>query len=258
MTRRSTRTFNRIIRTSNRRRGGGGAVPVPKTIAGLVLWLKADEGPDQTSGGSAITTWTDQSDEGNDFTQTGTKRPTIETNELNSLPVIRFDGVDDFLEADTQVFDVTKDYTIFAVAKSPNTFDSSAEIIGSMTSSGGVFLAWHSAYSNSIFGSITGSLDAYHSSLSANTWHYLTLTVDSVTGANGPVSLRMDGSLGSNGGPSADKARSANNANTSVGGTTSSSLLLAGDIAEILVYESALSSDDVTTVEDYITDKYGL
>ena len=250
----------RVASTSIRRRlfASIAPIPVPKTITGLVLWLKADEGPDQTSDGSAITTWADQSDEGNDFTQSEpSKKPTIETGELNSLPIIRFDG-DDWLQADTQVFDTAKKYTIFAAAKSPGTFGSSAIILGSMTGSSGVMLAWHGVYENSIFGSITGYLDAYHRDLSADTWHYLTLTVDAVTDTDGPMSLRMDGSLGANGGPSTDKARGANNANTATGGTVSSSSELTGDIAEIVVYDSALSSGDVTTIEDYITDKYNL
>jgi hypothetical protein len=48
--------------------------------------------------GDPITTWQDQSSTGNHVTQaTSTKRPTLKLGVQNGKPVVRFDGVDDFL-----------------------------------------------------------------------------------------------------------------------------------------------------------------
>jgi hypothetical protein len=80
----------------------------PATLTGVLVWLKADAGTFQDS---ALTTpatadaapvggWVDQSGSGNDLLQaTAGLRPTLQTGELDTRPVIRFDGSDDFLEA---------------------------------------------------------------------------------------------------------------------------------------------------------------
>ena len=68
--------------------------PIP--AEGLQLWLKADA--DVTLNGSAVGRWADQSGNGNDAIQADVRRqPLIVRNELNGLPVVRFDGNDDRL-----------------------------------------------------------------------------------------------------------------------------------------------------------------
>ncbi len=87
----------------------------PSDIAGLVLWLKADA-ITGLSDGDPITTWVDQSGEGNDATATGTTRPSYQTNELNGLPVARFDGVSDVMQIGSPLT-LAHPYTIFYVGK---------------------------------------------------------------------------------------------------------------------------------------------
>lgn len=59
------------------------------------LWLKADAGITK-DGSDRVATWADQSGNGFDFTQsTEAAKPIYTENELNGLPVIRFDGSDD-------------------------------------------------------------------------------------------------------------------------------------------------------------------
>lgn len=68
----------------------------PSQISGLKAWYDADTltGSD----GSAISEWLDSSGNGaNMFQSTTTAQPTLQTSELNSRNVVRFDGVDDFL-----------------------------------------------------------------------------------------------------------------------------------------------------------------
>jgi hypothetical protein len=92
-----------------------GAAWTPRSIASLQLWLDAS----QITGlndGDAVTTWADLSGNGNDATQaTGSKKPTYQTNELNGRPVVRFDGVDDWVESPLSF---SSDFlTVFAVVK---------------------------------------------------------------------------------------------------------------------------------------------
>jgi hypothetical protein len=68
----------------------------PDDVSGLIFWLKAD----QITGlidNDPISTWEDQSGNGFDVTQAGADRPTYKTGIINSLPVVRFDGVTEFM-----------------------------------------------------------------------------------------------------------------------------------------------------------------
>jgi hypothetical protein len=72
-------------------------VPIsdPTDISGCVLWLAADDIVG-LSDGDPVSTWVDGSGTG-DATSSGSGRPTYQTNELNGLPIVRFDGVNDYL-----------------------------------------------------------------------------------------------------------------------------------------------------------------
>nr|AUN37501.1 glycoprotein gp2 [uncultured bacterium] len=73
----------------------GGAIAAPTND--LVLWLKADAGVtiDPNNGLGSITTWADQSGNGNDAVQPVTANsPLLRSNILNGLPVARFNVLD--------------------------------------------------------------------------------------------------------------------------------------------------------------------
>lgn len=79
---------------------------LPTHIAGCKLWLRADRGLWQdaarttpaTADGDPIGAWEDLSGNGNHATQsTAAAKPTLKLGVMNGQPVIRFDGVDDWL-----------------------------------------------------------------------------------------------------------------------------------------------------------------
>jgi hypothetical protein len=71
-------------------------VDSPDDIAGLTIWLEADA-IGGLADGDPITTWEDSSAANNDGTQIdGAAKPAYQTNELNGLPIVRFDGSNDF------------------------------------------------------------------------------------------------------------------------------------------------------------------
>lgn len=88
-------------------------LPLP---ANIKLRLMAD-GPVYTTGttqatdNQTISTWKDISGQGKDATE-ATNKPTLQTNELNGKPVVRFDGTNDKLESTNTIFN-----TIMVVAK---------------------------------------------------------------------------------------------------------------------------------------------
>lgn len=87
---------------------------IPSDLGNLSLWLKGDDA--NTAG--PISSWTDQSGNGRNATQaTSGKRPVKVLNTLNGLPVLRFDGTDDELEtASFQTFP-SKRGSLFIVFK---------------------------------------------------------------------------------------------------------------------------------------------
>lgn len=62
----------------------------------LALWLKADAGTNTTTEGGLVTSWEDQSENGNDATGAGTS-PNYTANNINFNPAIEFDGIDEVL-----------------------------------------------------------------------------------------------------------------------------------------------------------------
>jgi hypothetical protein len=89
-----------VMRTGMVRRIHGGVVteePPPFDATGLWSWLKADA-ITGLSDGDPVTTWEDAHTSNHDATQsTSASKPTYKTSILNSLPVLRCDGTDDYL-----------------------------------------------------------------------------------------------------------------------------------------------------------------
>jgi hypothetical protein len=73
----------------------------PRDFSGLVLWLDAEDPSNngtQFPDGTALATWKDKSGKAAVFTQsTGSLQPIYKTNILNGKPIVRFDGVDDYM-----------------------------------------------------------------------------------------------------------------------------------------------------------------
>ncbi len=85
---------------------------------GLRLWLRADLGiaHDESDG---VTRWLDQSGLNQDATQAiGPVRPRRVTNAVNGRPVVRFDGVDDYLEVPPFMGEATAG-ELFVIVKLP-------------------------------------------------------------------------------------------------------------------------------------------
>jgi hypothetical protein len=89
------------------------AAPVPTN---LELWLRADAGV--TSSGGFVSNWADQSGNARDFSQpTVGLQPTVGGDPaFNGLPVITFDGVNDVLANASQIVGGNA-FTVFTVAK---------------------------------------------------------------------------------------------------------------------------------------------
>ena len=235
---------------------GGASVPFsPADVSGLVVWLAADEIVGLNDG-DPVATWSDLSGSGNDATE-ATNQPTYQTNEINGLPVVRFDGTNDKLAiTDNATIDITT-CTIFVVAK--------------VTGVGvqGCFLVNKNYDGSTLPYSLAVRGDAVNTagmaSFSAG-WHSSGITTDVrsdglfhiFAGSHDGATLKyfIDGVLDDSAAWAANFP--SNNQPLYIATYFNDAEFTNGDFAEILVYNSAISGGDFASVQNYLADKYAL
>lgn len=194
---------------------------LPSDIAGLKLWLKADAITGLADGAS-VATWADSSGNGNDATQsTAGSQPLYKTGSVNGLPVVRFDGADDWMS--TPSIAAITDWTVFVVAKNALT-------------------------TNAFFLSAGGDTNSLITDFTAGKWEYF----DTPRTVIGNTSTTLFQVITSAVGGSVVGA-------WYIGRPSSGLVVLwGGDIAEIVAYNSLLSAGQITQVQGYLAAKYGL
>lgn len=223
---------------------------------GQILWLKADE--IAGSDGDSIALWSDASGNGNDATQsTAGFRPKLKTgiNGLNSLNVLRFDGVDDAMNA---TFDMTAapGITIFYAARRNNDVLNGHNIILSSGTATAGPAGWAFTLSN-----IAAVTDAGAGGPAVNIGLG---TMPGVAKGNGYAqSYRSNKTAwtlkGVNNSTTPDTSFPSGTFNAEIGWLDNggAGIHLEGDIAEIIVYPTALSNGDRDTVLSYLRTKWG-
>ncbi len=239
------------------RRIGMQAAEVP--VDGLRLWLRADRG--LLRSGDAVTQWLDQSGNAYHATPTGTlgtpQPPAFVANEVNGHPVVRFNGVNTGLSTPPFPAFPAKRGTMFTVSRVAGPSGTSG--VGYGTIVGSYYAPSGTTFQ---FGSFPGTYGYYDGvgtsnfNVAANppeTWGITTFVRDSDTGFNFyksgiPV---VSGALNNNQ-PSVLPLHIGWCDFISPGGWE----VLNGDIAEVLMYDGALSPEELEQVHTYLADKY--
>lgn len=206
--------------------------------------------------GDPVTAWPGQGTSSYDAAQaTSGNRPTLQTNEANGLPVVRFDGTDDWLE--TSGTFAGEPGTVIAVVKLSSADPPSVEqtILGSSAGSG---FQWRVATDLDVELMESGtqrigtSTDATKKVVVGQLC-VLSLTYD----AAGNYEFRKNGAVSGSG--TFDTTLSAGTLQIGrygVGGIAAEHWT--GDIAELAVFNAELSSGDLTSNEDHLLAKYAL
>jgi len=254
-----TRALNpSIIRAAA---GGGGPAAFDKdTVAGLELWLDAEDASTITGTASLVDAWTDKSDAGNDVGGTLAERPSQVT--INSLNAIRFDSGELMELASASVTGLDgPNMTIFVVGnKQFDEADSWPGVIARGSGAwdngwrmgpidaGGSGVAWsvrsYIADVATISSTATGA-DAFH------LWaadHEDTGEVKNTYLNNAFVATDTSGLLSTAAGQ--DLTVGQPGANTTYA--------MWGSIGEVLIYDSVLSAEDRLTVSQYLATKWGI
>lgn len=247
-------------------------LPVPKTISGLALWLDATTGLyDATTGGSAVSSngaavarWEDQSGNSRHFTQaTANNQPTLVASGLNGKITLGFDGTNDvlLLSANSLLRNISA-YTAFFVRKNKSSV-STLEVNFANAAGASTKFDFNTQSTNRpglrarrLSADTITSLQASNSQTTAGTFELWGTLIDhSVTTAvlfkNGTQVATNPAFLTA--GNSQDTAR-----NSSIGAFVTGTQPSDIEVAEILIYQAALSGSERAKIESFLNEKWAL
>lgn len=209
---------------------------LPSTISGLILWLRADSLG--LSNGAAVEEWYDESPAGSNATQTGTACPLYIANAVNSLPVVRFDGVNDNMPLDSTVTTM-RHYFIVAKWSGANNLTSilgrttTPVMIYGGTTATGLIIHQGNSYSQVVNGT------AYNNGVLLGSTAELYRDFNQFQIFN--VTTTLNGMLVDD-----------------IGGILSNNYYFSGDVAEIIIYSSILTEANRLLVQNYLSRKYNI
>lgn len=226
----------------------------PHLISGLLVWFKADS--ITADDGTSVSNWIDSSGNENTATNSGsaTSKPTYKTNIINSLPVVRFDGGDGMTVANESSFDIAT-YSIYFVGK---WVSGTGAIMGKSTTSfsDGRRRKLNFRFDNSTTFKILSGADANNASVTvANAANPAIYAYRTIGNAHHIFSQNSTNTVSST-----TLAESTfNNASFLIGsnfGTGTEGFN--GDIAEIIIFNRTLDSQEHQLIHNYLSSKYNL
>lgn len=226
--------------------GGGGKGTIdPAAVSGLSIWLKADAGVLDTNDAAitvdatAVKTWQDQSGNANHFTNANAgERPLWKTNITNGKPVLRF------------VTDDRYSLTLGGALSQPNTI-----FVVGKANAADTFFVDGSGGRNAIYVQGTGTYSMYAGSTELGAtardanFHVMMGLF------NGASSIHWTDGLEDATGNAGNNALGAS---VRIGSNSAADNFLNGDIAEILIYNAAVSAANRTLINRYLGNKYGI
>ncbi|MEM7162655.1 MAG: T9SS type A sorting domain-containing protein [Bacteroidota bacterium] len=228
------------------------------------LWLRADM--ITLSSGSSVSSWADDSGNGNDgFQSVAANEPTFVTNQMNGYPIVRLDGSGDQIEvADADILDNSGGLTYYVVIRPNNLNGNPRGILGKRTN---FSTTSDYAYTWFFHGSNLLNVD-----LNTSNNRFDTGSISYSNSTNYILSLGFDGSQAVG-----VRASVYTNGNVTRQSTESSSTLinssenlvlgalnvnygqyLGADYAEVIQFNKTLNSTERIIVENYLSAKYDI
>lgn len=229
----------------------------PRIIPSLFAWY---DGSDPLGTGvppannTQISPWYDKSGNGYNATNgTGSAQPTYKSNILGGNGVINFDGSDDTLTMPSGVYSLANgNNTAFVVSNT--TSDSTTQRVVYMTEGGAANSRWFVAYSttsgNVNFNSSTSNASVSATGVTKANYNifscYRSGTTQSISVNNAAETTNASGASESG----VDAA--------SIGSNGGGAGFVIGNIAEIIIYNRALSAADIIQINRYLSNKWGI
>ncbi|MBB5866982.1 Zn-dependent metalloprotease [Allocatelliglobosispora scoriae] len=218
--------------------------PCAAPATGSMLWLRADAGV-ATSGG-LVTNWLDQSGTAHHASQAvAALQPTLVAGVVNGKPVVRFGGAQSL---NLTTVNPTR-FTVFVVGKNSRTASTPpGAILGGIGANPNNQLRWENPTQSGVLGTGNGIPLTVTTVGSTGAFHALSVRYDGAT-----LRVYRDGVLKSSTAVVSTGPWLLNN----IGSYLATNYLL-GDVAEILVYPSALTEGNRSTTNNYLRLKYAL
>ncbi|MBI5726769.1 MAG: hypothetical protein HY965_02880 [Ignavibacteriales bacterium] len=219
----------------------------PRNIAGLALWCDASRAETLTiDGANKVSQWNDLSVYNRHFTQgTASAQPLYVNGAVNGRAVVRTDGIDDFMQSGALGFSGDQQMSLFFVF-ARTTGSATSGFSGSLTAEGG-FYDTRFAFS-AREAAVTGNRAVYH----------LESYIKSTGFLNPTGKLLYNGAGTTTYGGDAATATPNYSASSRMNFGKWSTLFGENSVAEIIVYNTALSAADRGRIETYLRRKYNL
>lgn len=239
----------------------------PKNIAGLNLWLDADDlsGAD----GDAVTSWISKEGSSYNFAQTSTKCPLLKkaANGINGHNTVLFDGTNDVLVCSDTISSVTQGtiFVVYSLSATPKS-DQGLFCTADQASATRFLILYGFKTTN------TGSLTL----LQRDNDTMDTMTPATIAAVSTPyfVSCKSDGAVyiirtnginesltattGANGGDWLGDTSARDNFTIGGSKTTGEGDFLKGSVSEVIMYDTGLSDTNLKLVESYLGNKYNI
>ncbi|NBV05888.1 MAG: hypothetical protein EBS06_01450 [Proteobacteria bacterium] len=247
------------------------------TIKDLVAWFETTVSENISTGstlktyiddGDSISSWNNYTSQSNSqyrLTQsTSTKRPLYKTNIINGLPVLKFDGVDDYF---TMTNLVGRHFSLFVVIKTSAVGTTGFAYNGfpivtsdqSGITNDIIPLAIGGGYPETFVGNATGGSESTNTlvgskKINDNLAHIVFVSRNYSTGTK---TIYVDG-----GSSVSDSITSSGimeaNSSTTIGGDIVNSKYTSIYIAEIIIFDRVLLDEERKEVESYLSKKWGI
>lgn len=223
----------------------------PKQFAELRVWLDASDLTQADN--SSVSNWLDKSGNNTNVTQvTLANQPVVRTNQLNGKPVVRFDGVNDYLLGTN--LSPSSNRTIIVLSR-----------VNTHTSAGRTAFSTYPQF----YGGVISVLSTNNQAGYMTGGGILGALSDTATYPIGSAVVQMirytptEFVLKMNVARTVSVVRTASvdpalQTGYTIGSDAQFSAVFNGDIAEVIVYNSAISDANYTKIVNYLTAKWGL
>lgn len=229
----------------------------------IALWLKADAG---VTGTTEVSVWADQSGNANNAAQSTTsRRPSLQTDAFNFNPALTFDGTDDFLDVPYNALLNDDNMTVFSVHRveqDDNSWRSPFTSRDDFPQRGYIVYVRSDNDQYDLWTGSDSGWDSFQQGLTPGAdLQILGVDFTASTGGNGDKNFYLDGNL--QGSTTSTENYVANTAQPYRVGAGSSETVAGqyfwyGDIAEQIVYNRLLATEERLKVSSYLAIKYGI
>lgn len=211
--------------------------------------------------GSDASVWPDISGNGRNATQAvALNQPAIVTGVLNGRQVRRFDGATDYLATAANSPALSGGVEIFVVEKHPGFGGNGFGRIVEIGTAEIVYIVNATTSDAASYRLVSGALFAKNSaanSATVDTWRVAAISFNLGNLSSG-ATHRVNGASSAGSGVDSTSSIPAANSIFHIGNRPTLDRAFAGDIAEILIFPTALSTTNRQLVERYLGNKYGI